>query len=124
MNWKEFLRPDLIKVIIIIILALLTYFFGIIEYYPWELMVVGGVTLKTNVFLLPLGFGLECSRPVIPNPPPWQCSNNIVFEGDWYHKPGFMFFLENYPLQISLNIIYWYLLSCLIFWIYDKVRKR
>jgi len=124
MNWEQFLKLDWRKIVIFIFIAILTYFFGIIEYYPWEMAIVGGVTLKTNIFLLPFGSNLKCSRPVIPEPIPWQCTDNVTLEGDWSVRPSFIFFLLNYPLQISSNIIYWYLLSCSIVWIYDKVKKK
>ena len=124
MTIKQFLKPDWRKILIFVVLVILTYFFGIIEYYPWEMAVAGGVTLKTNIFLLPFSFNLKCSRAVIPTPPPWQCSGNVILENDWSIKPDFTFFLSNYPLQISINIVYWYFLSCLIVWIYDKVKKK
>ena len=31
---------------------------------------------------------------------------------------------EFYFLPFLLNIVFWYLLSCLIVWIYDKVKKK
>jgi len=46
---------------------------------------------------------------------PSEYGNKIVELGGsvWYNL-----------LLILVNIIYWYLLSCFIFWIYNKVRKK
>jgi len=28
------------------------------------------------------------------------------------------------PINLIFNLIFWYLISCLIFWIYDKFKKK
>lgn len=57
--------------------------------------------------------------------PSWLENLNIIF-----YFPDFFIF-EILKLSIStviflfiLDLIYWYLLSCLIVWVYDKVKKK
>jgi len=120
MKWKEFFKPSLSKIIIILLLIVLTYFFGIIQ-TKFE---IGGKPVGPNPFLLPFAFGLECSRVVSPLQYPWYCTNGIQVDGDLNNPPGIRFFLKNYPLQIISNVIYWYLLSCLLVWIFNKFKRK
>jgi len=35
----------------------------------------------------------------------------------------FLFMVVNYFITVFISFLYWYVLSCLIVWIYDKFRK-
>jgi len=120
MRWKEFLKPDWMKMVIILVLVILTYFLGIVQIE----FQIGGIPVRPNPLLLPFASYLECSRVVSPLQYPWYCSNGIQVAGNMNSPPGITFFINNYPVQMISNVIYWYLLSCLIIWIYLKVKKK
>jgi len=101
MNWKdvkEFLKLDWRKIVIAVILGLISYFYGV-DY----------------CYMAPCPEGNLCPQicRTLANPLLWG--------------PGCIFFGDNAFSKITstfFGIIYWYLLSCLIVWIYGKLRKR
>jgi hypothetical protein len=98
MNWKEFLKPDWRKLFIVIILGLLSYFYGV-DY----------------CYMPPCPEGMGCAQ---------ACS---IRANPFLWGPGFIFFGHDAAKQISsviLGIVYWYLISCLIVWIYYKLKKK
>ena len=94
MNWKQFLKPDRKKIIVFFV-----FVFIILLYLLFGPIfpIVGDVLLS-----IPL-FSLMC--------PVFGSSNSI-------------FCLIQNILVIIIIPLYWYLLSCLIVWLYDKVRKK
>jgi len=86
MNWKEFLKPDLKKVITFIIIAVL----GIS--YIFLFRVLAGLSILDLPSVLIFG---------------------VLIEN--YYEFG---------RAILVNVLYWYVLSCLIIWIYNKVKKK
>jgi len=104
MNLKEFLKPDWRKFIgFLIIVALITIIF--------QSSVMGGCcTKETNYFVLPfpsiIHREVNCNSP-LASP---ECKSESSFK-------------INYPF-LALNLIFWYLISCLIIWIYDKIKKK
>jgi membrane protein implicated in regulation of membrane protease activity len=57
----------------------------------------------------------------------WPCTRSSVCRGLIFSYATKFFLSDNYDIlwvQFVLNIVIWYLLSCLIVWIYDKFRKR
>jgi len=83
MKWKEFLKPDLKKVIIFIILSLSISYYA----YNW---------LLNNL--------LTCRAIGCPTVEEIALQDMILLA----------------PIILIVN----YLLSCLIFWIYDKSKKK
>ncbi|MBW2976894.1 hypothetical protein KY347_05600 [Candidatus Woesearchaeota archaeon] len=94
---KEFLKPDWRKVLLLVLLFGFSVVFGVTN--------IGGELLlvELNPFLwAPYAlFGFCCPGWFIP-------SGEYLFHPVWL-LPGF---------------VYWYLLSCLMVSIYDKLRKR
>jgi len=95
MNWKQFLKPNWRKILIFVILIFLSSFF-IWNFLPVEWMGIG----------FPIPF----------------------YEMQW-GAPAFG--ISQQPVETSINsigliadIIFWYLMSCLIVWFYDKFRKK
>jgi hypothetical protein len=91
MNWKQFLKPDLRKIVLFIILMTI------------------GMYLTFTAYV----------RPPIDNP------MNVL--QPLFDLPSFivvMMEIDIIPLNYLLSFIYWYLLSCLIVWVYDKYKKK
>jgi len=105
MRVKQFLKPDWKKIsafVIFLILYLIGvfYVFVFMEYVPkpsWLLVF--------DVFMMILALPMYIFQILFP-----------VME----FEIGILIIIVAY----SLLIIYWYLLSCLIVWIYDKVKKK
>jgi hypothetical protein len=98
MNWKEFLKRDPKKMIIVTILGYFSYLYGL-----------------DFCYMPPCPEGMGCVQVCgyRANPFLWG--------------PGFIFFGHGEAKLISLiilGIIYWYLISCLIVWIYDRLKKK
>ena len=105
MNWKEFLKPTLIKVILFLILFIPTSLF---------------LTRSTSKSTWSVGFPFGIYSCIVGDNSP-MCSISPSYE--------FMNFnLSNYAgwmLEgLLLNIIIWYLVSCLIIWIFNKSKKK
>ena len=79
MKWKEFLRLDLRKILITIVL-------GVIIFLLAEIVMKIGVSFT---------FFINISSPELL-----------------------------YPAITLTNVFYWYLLSCLIIWVYEKTKKK
>jgi len=88
-NWKEFLKPDKKKIILMIIFLLATFFFSNVCMGP------GGIAY--NLILAPFYI--------------YNKGTGIYSLCTWNFIP------------LLLSFIYWYLLSCLIVWIYKKIKK-
>jgi len=105
MSWKEFLKPDWKKIILALI-----------------------------IFFLPIPFpeAVACPFPCIFNPvenvtsctkcPPYEI--RIVSLG--WHSIEMFLALRNFMFLINvlLTVVFSYILSCVIFWIYNRVRKK
>lgn len=89
MNWKEFLKPDLRKIVVFIILFISSSFI----YFNTDFYFLG---FPMSFYVRTPCFGLTC--------------------------PGWIW---GFSLQYLLvDLVIWYLVSCLIVWIYDKVKKK
>jgi|SRR3972149_7653319 len=103
MNWKEFLKPDMKKIILFLVLFSLSYFFGVSSYHG-ILQVVG-----------------VCYNPILWLP------LAIVGGSCIFSSGGDLISIINqfpYSLGILATLLYWYFLSCLIVWIYNNIRKK
>jgi len=94
MNWKEFLKPDWRKIVLMFIFVMLT---SIIKNL--------GILVRTEII------------------------DYYGFPFPFYGKAGLFEPPQPYrtffdPIALIGNIIILYLLSCLIVWIYKKVKKK
>ena len=94
MNWKEFLKPDLRKIVITIILFIPSFFIVFFMCFPQGNFICDIFRLQFLI-LVPIFVILDLSQS--------------------------LFVLV---LQIISDIIFLYLLSCLIVWVYDKYKKK
>ncbi len=99
MTLKQFLKPDWRKILIFVILLIISTFIG---YNEANCMSFGGGC--THSYGFPFTIYSIHQSAYMPSPLPKTTHFNPTF--------------------IIPNIIIWYLLSCLIIWIYDKFRKR
>lgn len=95
MNWKQFLKPNWGKIVIFVILILVTSIIPNLFTY--------GADIGIN-YGFPFNFYGCCGGPALL---PGQTS------------PSFFRYYA-----IIMNIVIWYLFSCLIVWIYGKVRGK
>jgi len=106
---KEFLKPDWRKIVIFVVLIILTFGSKIIsDAYP-ELCVlyeVGGIVC--DVLFLPVVFVDNNVHYLISG----GLSEVLEFLSSWKY------------IRLIVGGVWLYLLSCLIFWIYDKVKKK
>jgi hypothetical protein len=133
MNWKEFFKPDWRKIAVLVIIVFLglfdwinilndceSPFFGQCADYPFK----HHPSLTPGLFL-PFIFDEGCIEPnqKINNIISWECRPNIwklEMERGTYCEANCN---VNY-LSYVYTGIYWYLLSCLIVWIYNKVKVK
>ena len=96
MDWKKFLKPDWRKILFFIITM------GGLNY----LWISGNYVLDARIlFGLPLGFypkGGFMGHPGYPPPP--------TVEFSW--------------LNFFIDVIFWYLIACLIYYGYDSFKRR
>jgi len=96
MNWKQFLKPDLRKIVIFVVLLVLSEI-GFYKYWT-----VGGsydIILLSFIIIFVKRSSFSCGLDD-------NCWNNSFYVAE------------------VLNIVFWYLLSCLVVWIYDKYFKK
>ena len=95
MNWKQFLKPNRRKIIVGLL------FFVLIS------LSLPTYSFKAPTYGIPLEFyyvghnpsSTFCQLPPCPEP--------------WFNFPNLL-----------IDLVFWYILSCLIVWIYDKFRKK
>ena len=101
---KQFLKPDLRKILTFLFLAGLVLFFS-----SWFLNVLGfrilGIGLNLKIGLPFVFYSYRTSSPALPNIEHWISE---VFN----------------PMYLFLDIIIWYVFSCLIIFIRDKFKTR
>ena len=99
MNLKEFLRPTKGKIIILILIFILSLFFGFKESYVSVEMEGGYRHLEFNKVFFPL-------------------SQNI------YYIPSYgLSHIITFIVIYLCGIIYWYSLACLIIFLYQKIKS-
>ena len=108
MNVKEFLKPTLVKIIIfVILLSAFSILFTASE--------GGGFGSTTHFINFPISSGIEYGQT--------SClidgAGNNLAPGC---EPGTIFDI-NYP-ELIFNLIFWYVVSCLIVFVYYWVKKK
>ena len=94
MNWKQFLKPDWKKIVIFVVFFILMYIWA---YNCGD--------IRSSALCEARGFPLiYWNYHTISKMPPKTETNLFYFE-------------------LIVDLIIWYLLSCLIAWIYDKLKK-
>jgi hypothetical protein len=95
MNWKKFFKPDWRKIAIFFVLLILTIF---------SVQACGQITpaFSYNLLFAPFYF--------------YNILNRQYF--DFYSN------CDTSYIPLIFSTIYWYLLSCLIIWIYEKTKKK
>ena len=106
MDWKEFFRPTKYKIVFVIIVFVLSLFFGF-RHIPsnCEPGMIGCSTsgsLESNKIIFPLSYTIA----------------PMFFERSPILAP-----ILTFGVIYMLGIIYWYLLSCITFTIVDKFKK-
>jgi hypothetical protein len=120
MNIKQFLKPDWRKIVITLILTFLaTYLFWL----GWQ--VPGSMILNSEAR------SADCCHIIITNQTeglPEVCKNFnetycIQFLADFEKRIQSQEIIKYTPFIIE-SLVISYLLSCLIVWLYDKIRKK
>jgi len=105
---KQFLKPDWRKIVIFILLLIVASIEGIgIQKFPY------------------MKLGLDTIHYYYPNPLFWVIPSEIESIGliRGYDFLGIR--LDIIPIQYYfISLIYWYILSCLIVWIYNKLKRK
>jgi hypothetical protein len=105
MNIRKFLKPDWRKIVVTLIFLILHFLFSSFSEYSFCASNFAGFTCGyfalLGILSLPIDF-------------------LIWFTMDWW--AGYWGYY--YPIFLILTVFYYYLLSCLIVWIYDKVKKK
>lgn len=95
MNLKQFIKPDWRKIVMLLILFILSSFIS--AYFGTKTLIGFGTSSKIGfplIFYIQITPGIE-----------YKASSNFNI------------------LNFILDIIAWYLLSCLIVWIYDVAKR-
>ena len=95
MNWKEFIKPTIGKIIILIVAIVLTSIFNTATFCPGCTQAAFGFPF--TIYEVP---GCE------PVPPSFECPGaRIVYSG------------------LIFNLAIWYIVSCLIMFVINKLKK-
>lgn len=108
-NVKEFLKPNRRKVVVfVILLFIITYVINILTEFVFKLIVEPYLgkpySYIDSIFGLPTFYFQECVL-------------------DRY-SAGYVCNYRFDSIVFIANLIIWYLISCLLIWIYDKVKKK
>jgi len=98
-SWKEFLKPDWRKIVLTCIFISLSFFY---VYSP----------LIADAYEEYRGLPLFYWKYFVGTGP--------IITGMKLPEPSTEFLY----LNLIIDIIFWYLISCIIVWIYDKFKKR
>jgi predicted neutral ceramidase superfamily lipid hydrolase len=100
MDWKQFLKPDWRKIVLTIVIFFIPMGLG---------------------FLIVLeGFAKEAGQEFLP----FYILRIIIILLLILSPFSIILGFLPYVLKELLNLIFWYLLSCLIVWVYDKYKKQ
>ena len=102
MNWKQFLKPEWKKIIIFVILLFVAPF-------PF----IRGESMMCIQMV-----GADCPLSITTD---FTFGVPIIFHQNQFSSATLTNVL---PLFFPIHLIYAYILSCVIVWIYDRVRKK
>lgn len=112
MNYKEFLKPNLGKILIFIIIISLSCSIGIKKenWSPQELIALPCISTDLNpIFWWPYYLAYNDFHFCILEITGESLSDKLIQEN---------------PILLGITLIYWYLLSCIIFSVYKKLRGK
>lgn len=117
MNWKDFFKPNLVKVLVIIFLIIISFTFGVRSESssPEQITQIDLPYTKTYfnpVLWLSYGLGTTCPG-----------SEPFCFI-EWTSNVNITTVILNTPVQFVGTLVYWYLISCLILFLYSKFKKK
>ena len=125
---KQFLKPDWRKIVLFVVLCIISFLVGIaymftFNYYPGPFGRTD-LTVLERISYSPFGIPLLILSPL-------EYARKIINYYWWIppalgQSPNPEFTMAknlNWLIDI-LNFVYSYILSCLIVWIYDKVKKK
>jgi hypothetical protein len=110
MDWKEFFKPDWKKVLLFLLFVLITSF-------VFQNQMIGGNVSERHYSMLPypviIGHAegtimhkiVTCGIPIAPP----NCISESSFRIDYF--------------GLAINLIFWYLISCLVVFAYNKYKK-
>lgn len=112
MNIKEFFRPTIAKIVIFIIIAILAFTLGLNRGEFNQ-----GPQVPSYIQLAPS----ICSETLIFSPIFWP----VMTSNSWVCADFRNTNLRSFILLVGISsIIYWYLISCLIIFIYQKIKSK
>lgn len=100
MGWKEFIKPNWRKILLLIIILLPAL---LISYNESDCMMMGGGCTHSEGF--PFAYHSIHEPAAFPDNPPSPTESSNYF-------------------AIVLDIIFWYLIACLLFYIYSKIKGK
>jgi len=109
MNFKKFLKPDWRKIVVFIIVLFL-----------WLILFTSTIVVFPESFPKLSVRPMHISTGVIVGYPVFLVKLKYVFINNIFYP---FYYIWNFS-NLLINITVWYLLSCLIIWIYDKVKKK
>lgn len=122
MNLKEFFMPNKLKAVVFISIMLISILLGILSLR---------ILLRIlSPIVPPTGWGLEYMIDNYPQKDKWDTMiyKFLFFITDFLFLPFIIIpiipIIPIFLIKIPITLIYWYLLSCLIVWTYDKFKKK
>jgi len=113
MDWKEFVRPNKWKIIIVSIF-ILTWVLGFFQFpYFTEYEIVGDVGFNRPSILI--------TGPIYPLIAIWELFENSIDTKAELGPTGALLMLV---LTFIVLLIYYYILSCLLVFIYGKLKQK
>jgi hypothetical protein len=117
MNWKEFIKPNLLKLILFVAL------FVIFTFVPSGLQIVSDVGSVSCIdFVDKPGFCGNYNIIGLPLPYLWLI-NASGLPLPYLRLGEYEYFYIDTPFFV-VNLIFWYLVSAVLVWFYEKIKKK
>ena len=124
MDWKEFLKPDWKKIVIFIIFAIISL---VLSRFILKSQPISDVDVYVNIIFVAIFLPPTLILSFIQGMIIMSYAKSLTpSEFGELITSGTLSPISSAfnVLGWILNVVYWYLLSCLIVWIYDKIKKR
>jgi len=115
-NVKEFFKPTKGKIILTGV-AVIAYLASVWYFYYWPDLQDLGELAVLALILMPLIYGF-----MVPSIPFYKLIDALL--GGSHPKTLTEYLVSTIAMGLPIYIVYWYVLSCTIIWIYDKVKKK